>query len=88
MSPLPPETFKLWVSEDGDVTFVYDDDVADALAPLGQARTVRAGHVEPLDRGGWGVKLETGQTAGPFPTRREGLAAEARLLDANMGVYL
>jgi hypothetical protein len=40
--------------ENGQATFVYSDELAQALAPLGQATVTRASHVEPHPtRRGW-----------------------------------
>jgi len=77
----PPERIKLWVAEDGTVTFVYDDDVAAVLAGLGLVHTQRAAHVEPDGYDGWTVQLVAGDRFGPFPTRGTALAAEAALID-------
>jgi hypothetical protein len=41
------DEFDLYVEADGDVQFVHDDRIAEALAGAGETETERASHVEP-----------------------------------------
>lgn len=82
----PPAHIKLWVAEDGTVTFVYDDDVAAALDELGLMYTERAGHVEPTADNRWTVRLVGGPSVGPFDTRREALAVEAEMVNDGLSL--
>jgi hypothetical protein len=61
----------------GAVRFIHDDDLAEALEPLGAATTQRASHVEPLPGGGWGADMSP--VGGPVlaPQARRGGALEA-----------
>jgi hypothetical protein len=74
----------VFIRTDGSVQFVYSDDLADALRPLGPQTVTRASHVEPDASGGWTADmslLAPGVVLGPFPRRDEALAAEAAWLD-------
>ena len=71
------ETQELYVRPDGTARGLYGE-LLDAGA-LGDARTVRASHVEPAGGGGWTADLSPsgGPILGPYPLRSEALAAEA-----------
>ena len=72
------------IGESGEIRFIYDDELADALAGAGEACTRRASHVEP-NGGGWTADMRpvNGPVLGPFPTRREALEEEKRWLERN-----
>jgi len=84
----------LYVDEDGSVTFVHDDRVAEALGDLGKATTTRVSHVEPDHLGGWAADMRPlgGPVLGSYRTRQEALAAElewvAQYLDGGEPVRL
>lgn len=69
----------------GGVLFIHDDEVALALSAEGDTiETRRASNVEPDPEhpGMWTAQLLLGdhERLGPFPTRREALAAEIEAL--------
>jgi hypothetical protein len=71
----------LFIDHDGSITFVYSDEVMQALGDLGPAVSPRASHVESPDGGKhWTADMQPlcGQPVvlGPFPSRAEALAAE------------
>ena len=78
------ETQDLYVSPRGAARGLYGE-LLDADA-LGDARTVRASHVEPADGGGWTADLSPsgGPLLGPFPLRSAALAAEADWLTRHL----
>ena len=78
------ETQELYVCPRGRAYGLYGE-LLDAGA-LGDARTVRASHVEPADGGGWTADLSPsgGPLLGPFPLRSAALAAEAEWLTRNL----
>ena len=67
----------------GAIRCVYGE-VID-LATLGSPTISRASHVEPDQHGSWWAALSPvhGPTIGPFPNRREALAAEHLWLETN-----
>lgn len=70
--------YVLFITPDGDVRFIHDDDVAEALHPVGTPTTKRASDVEPTVCGNWAADMKRvgGPVLGPFATRREALRAE------------
>ena len=82
----PKRPADLIVSFDGPaVRWIYTDE-ARCLLTLGEARIMRASHVEPLPAGGWTADLSpvNGPTLGPFTTRTAALAAEVKYLTAHV----
>ncbi len=82
------------IDENGDIAFVYDDELATVFDGE-PTETKRASHVEPADGGGWIAdmrpSLPTGPTPngwllGPFKTRAEALAAERDWLRRERGL--
>lgn len=73
---------KLLIAEDGDLSFIYQDDLAPLLRD-GTATIRRASHVEPDDNGQWFADLSpvNGPKLGPFPLRQEALDAEVEWLE-------
>lgn len=72
------------VIDDGEIRFVHDDDVTEALAPLGPAEIRRASNVEPMTDGRWVAVMD--KVDGPtfIGTRRSDLIArEVSWLSAN-----
>lgn len=72
---------ELFIRPDGSLQFVYSDEVAEAVRPLGTASIFRASHVEPTaDGAGWLADMFpiSGKSTilGPFPTRAAALQAE------------
>lgn len=91
------DTIDLVINADGQISAVWND----ALAGLGEARIVRASHVEPYDGsggdafaakyadGGWwtaDMGPSDGPVLGPFRTRGEALEAERQWLRDNRGL--
>lgn len=75
----------LVVEEDGTLTGIYNDDLADLLAQ-GQATVRRASHVEPAPGGGWEADMSPvgGGVLTGFALRSEALAAEVAWLNENV----
>lgn len=83
----------LYVDEQGEVKFVHDDEVMDALLGTGKIQTQRASHVEPamtsqINKRGtkWEIDLDPiipGEynQIGPYDSRAEALAAEVAWLE-------
>ncbi len=65
----------------GEVRFIHDDDLAEAMRGLGTSTTARASRVEPTE-GGWKADLAPvqGPVLGPFPRRSTALEAEVEWL--------
>ena len=74
----------VFVGPDGLLTFIYRDELVELLA-LGEATIDRASHVEPSPIG-WTADMapSNGPVLGPFPLRREALAAEETWIDAKL----
>ena len=75
----------IFVSPDGTVEFLYEDDLR-PLLDLGSAIITRASHVEPTADGRWTADLAPrgGPLLGPFTHREEALHAERRWLEATV----
>ena len=73
--------------QDGRITFVYDDAIADLLE-VGQGEVRRASHVEPAPGGGWTADMGPvdGPVLGPFPLRADALTAERVWLTEHRGL--
>lgn len=73
--------YDLRIAPDGEIAFIYSDDLAEFL-DLGDAQVSRASHVEPEGDGGWSADMSP--VAGPkltgFRLRSEALAAEVEWL--------
>ena len=68
--------FVFSIDGDGTITTIYDDAHA-ALCEEGRATVTRASHVEPHPDGGWTATIiSDGTVLGPFPLRKDALAAE------------
>src|SRR5688572_9099289 len=86
-------THAVFISTNGQITFIYDDDIAEALQTLGLRTDRRASHVEPdkNNPGQWAVDLSpvtvTALMLGPFSTRRQALQTEVEWLDALLDTY-
>ena len=68
------------ISPEGQIRFIYSDDLV-GLLDEGEARTVRASHVEPVP-GGWAADLSP--VGGPTlerKLRQEALEAEVQWLE-------
>lgn len=65
----------------GEVRFIHDDDLAEAMRGFGTSTTARASHVEPTE-GGWKADLAPvqGPVLGPFPRRSTALEVEVEWL--------
>ncbi|MEQ8208273.1 MAG: hypothetical protein RH917_00455 [Lacipirellulaceae bacterium] len=74
---------QLIIDPRGGCRCLYTDKFA--LRELGSMRIERASHVEPDEQGDWLVDLGPveGPRLGPFPLRREALAAEVAWLEAH-----
>jgi hypothetical protein len=74
---------KLTIDAEGTVRTLYTE-VID-LDAIGEPDITRASHVEPYHGGGWFADLSPvqGPELGPYPTRSEALAAEARWIEDN-----
>lgn len=72
--------------QDGKVTFVYDDALADLLT-TGAASVTRVSHVEPAT-GGWTADMGPvgGPVLGPFALRQTALDAERAWLTKEKGL--
>ena len=70
---------------EGRAIAVYDDALTGLLAE-GEAMIERVSDVEPAPGGGWEARMRGGPTLGPFPTRREALAAERTWLQNERGL--
>lgn len=66
----------------GRLTFIYNDDLFEALKDVGTATTRRASDVEPAP-GGWTADMKRvgGPKLGPFPLRSIALAEEVTYLE-------
>ena len=75
------------IDTDGTLRFIHNDDMQ-ALIEQGEAKIVRASHVEPNERGQWEADMSPsdGPVLGPFRTRGEALDAEVAWLKANKGL--
>lgn len=76
---------EIHITPDGDVQFVWDDELAD-LCDLGVPAVQRASHVEPDASGHWTADLRPvgGPVLGPYRLRSEALAAERAWLDQQL----
>ena len=76
---------KVVILPDGQVQFIYSDDLVSLLSE-GDARITRASHVEPIGTL-WRADMAPvdGPVLGPFSTRAEALAAEVAWLDEHLG---
>lgn len=75
------------IEADGTVTFVHDDDLADALVEhYADAAIQRASHVEPTDDGRWTADLSPvgGPVLGPYTRRAMALDEEVAWLKNRM----
>lgn len=81
------KTTRLNIDPDGTVLFIYDDEIAGMLKPLGDMEIKRASHVEPHGNG-WTVDMSPvgGPLYGPFETREFALHFEVEWLKANRGL--
>lgn len=70
------------IGADGDVRFLHDDDVAEALASLGPRATRRASHVEP-EGDTWSVDMTPvgGPKVDGFRRREDALRQEVVWLE-------
>ena len=77
-------TFRI---ENGHLSFVYDDAVADLLDE-GTVAVCRVSHVEPADGGGWTADMSPvgGPVLGPFGLRQQALDAERAWLTKERGL--
>lgn len=92
----PTMEFVLHINGQGDLVFVYADELAGIAAELGDCIVARASHVEPvrslLPGAGhpatyWTADMSPsgGPVLGPFPFRSDALEAEREWLEANLG---
>jgi hypothetical protein len=73
------------VDEEGDLVYIYDDDLADAFP--GAVKTVaRASHVEPAEDGTWTADMQPvgGGVLAGYALRKEALEAEVAWLEENV----
>jgi len=61
------------VLEGAEIRYVYDDDVADAISPIGRSEIRRASNVEPLVDGIWRADMSAVGARPMFGTRRSDL---------------
>ena len=84
---------KIKVQPDGTVTHIYTEELD--LSDMGKTTTKRASCVEPTEDNKWTADMDpaiilfgiTGpikRLLGPFPTRKEALAAEVEWLEKNI----
>ncbi len=76
---------KIKVQPDGTVTHIYTEKLD--LGKLGHKTITRASHVEPNDDNEWTADMSlsnNGPILGPFPTRKDALAAEVEWLEKNI----
>jgi hypothetical protein len=78
---------RLLVGVDGSVRAVWDDDMA-WLRDESRCEVRRASHVEPTAEAEWTADMgpSGGGVLGPFPLRRDALAAERKWLEENRGL--
>lgn len=71
--------------KNGEIRFVYSDDLSLAMKEIGSINTKRASHVEPDGNGNWAVDLTPvgGPVIKNFKRRDEALAAEVDWLLEN-----
>ena len=74
---------ELLIATGGTVRCLYAEEID--LHALGNLTITRASHVEPDQHGNWLADLApvAGPILGPFPSRRQALAAERTWLDAH-----
>jgi len=74
------------IDTDGDLSFLYHDDLQPIMLTLGEATIKRASMVEPTDDGLWTADMgpSDGPVLGPFVTRAEALDAEEDWLHRNV----
>ncbi len=83
---MPYQTdLRLKIALNGDVSFIYSDDLA-GLLQEGQPTITRASHVEPTSNGQWEADMSpvNGPVLGPFRLREEALAQEVIWLKENL----
>ena len=84
---------KIKVQPDGTVTHIYTEELD--LSDMGKTTTKRASCVEPTEDNKWtadmgpaiilfGITGPIKRLLGPFPTRKDALAAEVKWLEANI----
>ena len=79
---------ELFIGEDGEINFLHDDDVQEALGEVGTAQqTRRASHVEPMHNNLWSVRIDflhegrlVYYTMVGFKTRKRALEIEKQWL--------
>lgn len=77
------------ISPDCVVTAIYDDEIKDVLADLGEMSIKRASHVEPSGNGQWIADMSPvgGGVLGPFDFHAEAIVAEQLYLMVNIFSY-
>lgn len=73
------------VLANGQIQFIYSDELASALRAAGVLNIVRASHVEPNEDSKWVADMSPikGPRLGPYDTREEALAAEVEWIENN-----
>ena len=76
----------IFIDEQGDLKFIYDDELMAELADVGQPTIRRASHVEPTTDGRWEADLSPvgGPKLGPFDFRSQALHTEAQWLEEHL----
>lgn len=67
----------------GNIQFIYSDELAEALRSAGVIHIARASHVEPTPKGKWEADMSPlkGPKLGPFKTREAALLAEMKWIE-------
>jgi hypothetical protein len=71
------------ILSNGNIRFVYSDEMSKALQKAGVLHIMRVSHVEPNSNGKWEADLSPikGPKLGPFKTREAALQAEVKWLE-------
>lgn len=86
MKPRSLNKIKIFITQQGDIVYVYSDELDQALERAGFTGVPRrASYVEP-GPDGWTADLSkvAGPVLGPFPTRGEAVGAEIVWLETNL----
>lgn len=77
------QTHTINISEAGEVTAIYDDDLRGLMTSLGPLQIRRVSHVEPDESGLWWADMAplNGPQLGPFLLRAQALQAEREWLE-------
>lgn len=79
---MKPKKHYISISKSGELSFIYDDELADLLK-VGPSSITRVSNVEPCD-GGWKASMKDGTILGPYPLRQQALDEEVKYLQEKL----